>query len=40
MEHRLENEVVLRNGDSFRVGQQRLVYSNSLPQDITQTGAD
>jgi hypothetical protein len=39
MEHRLENEVVLRNGDSFRVGQQRLVYSNSLSQDTTQTGA-
>ncbi len=40
MEHRLENEVVLRNGDSFRVGQQRLVYSNSLSQDTTQTGGD
>jgi DNA-binding winged helix-turn-helix (wHTH) protein len=40
MGHRLENEVVLRNGDSFRVGQQLLVYSNSLSQDTTQTGAD
>ena len=40
MEHRLDNEVVLRNGDWFRVGQQRLVYSNSLSQDTTQTGAD
>ncbi len=39
-EHRLEKEVVLRNGDSFRVGQQRLVYSSSLSQDTTQTGAD
>jgi hypothetical protein len=40
MERRLENEVVLRNGDSFRVGQQLLVYSNSLSQDTTQTEAD
>jgi len=40
MEHRLEKQVVLRNGDSFRVGQQLLVYSNSLSQDTTQTGAD
>ena len=40
MEHRLEKEVVLRNGDTFRVGHQRLVYSNSLSQDSTQTGAD
>jgi DNA-binding winged helix-turn-helix (wHTH) protein len=40
MDHRLENEVVLRNGDSFRVGQQLLVYSTSLSQDTTQTGAD
>ena len=40
MERRLEDEVVLRNGDSFRVGHQRFVYSNSLSQDTTQTGAD
>jgi len=39
-EHRLEKEVVLRNRDSFRVGQQLLVYSSSLSQDTTQTGAD
>jgi DNA-binding winged helix-turn-helix (wHTH) protein len=38
--HRLEKEVVLRNRDSFRVGQQLLVYSSSLSQDTTQTGAD
>jgi DNA-binding winged helix-turn-helix (wHTH) protein len=40
LEHRLEKEVVLRNGDSFRVGKQLLVYSSSLSQDTTQTGAD